>query len=145
MHNILFKFALDHDGIFGGNDRAACKVSDQELKGLMSFFSLDLDLSFPMMTLVRYRGFTVVAMSLLPVDRTTLVYGSNDGGKNVLNSHEKFSRIMIKAGNFLNLRSHLCGMEENDTKRLCAAADIEGHVGHDRNLYLLDFGRAIIN
>ena len=38
VHNILFKFALDSSGLFGGNNLAAAKVGGLELKGLMSYF-----------------------------------------------------------------------------------------------------------
>ena len=144
VHNILFKFAFDNDKVFGGNDAAATKVSEQELKGLMTFFSLDLlDLYFPMMALVRYRGFTLIAMTLLPVDRSTLVYGTHDGGVTVHNSEPKFSQVMKIAGQKLNLRPHLCGAKARNVKELWCAADIEGHVGFDNNFYLLDFGRAM--
>jgi hypothetical protein len=144
VHNILFKFAFDHEKLFGGNDGAAAKVSDQEMKGLMTFFSLDLpSLFFPMMALVRYRGFTVVAMTLLPVDRSTLVYGSHDGGKTVHKSNLMFDALMKTAGGKLNLRPHLCGAKAEQVKELWCAADIEGHVGFDKHLYLLDFGRAM--
>jgi hypothetical protein len=38
VHNILFKFALDSGGLFGGDNLAAAKVGGLELKGLMSYF-----------------------------------------------------------------------------------------------------------
>ena len=118
VHSILFKFAFDNDKVFAGDDGAAAKVSDRELKGLMTFFSLDLPgLFFPMMALVRYRGFTLVAMTLLPVDRSTLVYGSHDGGATVHNSNKRFSELMQIAGERLNLQSHLCGPEKGKNGR----------------------------
>jgi len=38
VHNILFKFALDSGGLFGGDNLAAAKVGGLELKGLMNYF-----------------------------------------------------------------------------------------------------------
>ena len=38
VHNILFKFAVDSAGLFGGNNLAAAKVGGLELKGLVSYF-----------------------------------------------------------------------------------------------------------
>ena len=143
VHGILFKFAFDNDRIFGGSDAAAAKVSDQELKGMMSFFALELpSLFFPMVALVKHHGYTLVAMSLLPVTRSTLVYGSHDGGVTVHNSNNAFSEQMETAGNLLNLRQHICGSDKK-VEKLWVAADIEGHVGVDGQRYLLDFGRAM--
>lgn len=36
----------------------------------------------------------MVAMSILPVDRTTLVYGSADGGRTVMNSDPQAAATM---------------------------------------------------
>ena len=41
-------------------------------------------------------GFRVVAMSLLPIDHTTLVYGSNNGGTTVVNSDPKLDSLMSR-------------------------------------------------
>ena len=81
VHGILFKFALDASGLFGGDDAAAAKVAGQELKGLISYFSLAMpELGLPLMALVDYRGFRVIAMSLLPISSKSLIYGSNNAG-----------------------------------------------------------------
>jgi hypothetical protein len=40
-------------------------------------------LHFPLVVLIDYMGFRLMAMSILPIDRTTLVYGSQDGGKTI--------------------------------------------------------------
>ena len=144
VHDILFKFAIDKDFLFDGNDLAASKVSKQELKGLMTYFGLEIpNIFFPMMALVNYRGFTLVAMTLLPVDSSTIVYGSPDGGATVYNSNQTFMEVMKNAGERLNLQPHLCGVEKEKTVELASAADIEGHLGFDGSLYLLDFGRAM--
>lgn len=47
----------------------------------MAYFNCDIvGLHCPLMALVDYRGFRLIAMSILPIDKTTLVYGSNDAG-----------------------------------------------------------------
>ena len=52
------------------------QVANQELKGLMCYFNLGLkDVFVPLMTLVDYRGFRLVAMSVLPVKKNSLIYG----------------------------------------------------------------------
>ena len=48
---------------------------------------------------------------------------------------------MSLAAKMLNLRPHLCGL--NDTKELAAAADVEGHRGKGGEYYLLDFSRTL--
>ena len=51
-------------------------MANHELKGLMSYFSLGMkDVFMPLMALVDYRGFRLVAMSVLPVNSSTLIYG----------------------------------------------------------------------
>lgn len=118
-HGILFKFALDIAGIYGG-DQFAMKAAGHELKvwpfcglcanqfqGLMCFYNCQIPaLHVPFMALIDYRGtdicdkvwcctgFRVVAMSVLPVDKTTIIYGSNDGGQTVFASNPKFNALM---------------------------------------------------
>jgi len=36
IHNILFKFAVDDKGVYGGNDAAAAKAAGHDLKVSMS-------------------------------------------------------------------------------------------------------------
>jgi hypothetical protein len=40
--NILFKFALDTEGIYGNNDEAAMKAAGHELLGLMSYYNCQI-------------------------------------------------------------------------------------------------------
>jgi len=48
-----------------------------DLKGLGSYMNCGIqDLHFPLMCLVDYRGFRLIAMSILPIDETTIQYGS---------------------------------------------------------------------
>jgi hypothetical protein len=138
--NILFKFALDTEGIYGNNDEAAMKAAGHELLGLMSYYNCQIPgLSLPLMALINYRGFRLVALSLLPIDKTTLIYGSSDGGQHVRATIPKFNLLMEQAAAILNLKAHLVGM--NSKAILHAAGDIEGHYGKDKRSYLVDFAR----
>ena len=57
VHNILFKFALDTDGLYGGDDALAAKVAGHELQGLQAYFNCNIPhLCLPLMALVDYRG-----------------------------------------------------------------------------------------
>eukprot|EP01130_Rhizamoeba_saxonica_P016324 TRINITY_DN7530_c0_g1_i1.p1 TRINITY_DN7530_c0_g1~~TRINITY_DN7530_c0_g1_i1.p1 ORF type:complete len:885 (-),score=187.58 TRINITY_DN7530_c0_g1_i1:58-2367(-) len=108
VHNILFKFAMDYHGLFG-NDYAAAKVAGNELRGLMSYFNCGVEeLNVPLMCLVDYRGFRLIAMSLFPVDDSTLIYGSCDAGRSMVSKVSEFNDIMQKVAERINLKSHDC-------------------------------------
>ena len=84
-----------------------------------------------MMALVDYRGFRLIAMSVLPVQGDSLIYGSKDAGMTVKKSDPVFNGLMKEAGERLNLAPHLCGMDPEELKELWSACDIEGHLGVD--------------
>lgn len=80
---IMFKFASDIKGIYG-NDENAARIANHDLRSLVHVLNCwEPDVHVPMMTLVDYRGFRVVGMSLLPIDRTTIIHGSCDNGKTI--------------------------------------------------------------
>lgn len=79
VRGILFKFAVD-SGIFAGNHVAAAKVAGRELTSILSVWNKAIrGLSVPLMCLVDYKGFRLVAMSVLPIGKDTIVYGSDTG------------------------------------------------------------------
>ena len=58
------------------------KVAGHEIRGLNAYLSCGLrGLCFPLMVSVDFLGYRVLAMSVLPIDQTTIRYGSADGGK----------------------------------------------------------------
>lgn len=72
VNGILFKFARDWKQIYGGDSNAA-KAAGHELLCVRSVLQLDVpDIFTPLMTLVDYAGFRITAVSLLPIDSTTL-------------------------------------------------------------------------
>src|SRR5262245_57080043 len=103
------------------------------------------------MALVDYRGFRIIAMSILPISATTLVSGSSDAGRTVYASCEemnlKLKKAAKKANSFqpsvllrtfplnlaysvqLNLDPHVCGTRAENTEFLYSATDLEGHIG----------------
>ena len=118
------------------------QVAGHELKGLKAYFSLGMtDIRVPIMALVDYRGFRLIAMSVLPVSGNSLVYGSKDAGYvwwndsldifiycnllslslcgnsyTVRKSNARFNQLMKAAGKRLNLKPHRCGVRPNKTK-----------------------------
>lgn len=145
VRNLLFKFAVDlqlPDGkwLYGGSkrcDEAAMKVASNELTGLIHCFKCEVPaLHLPLMVLIDYRGYRLTALSLLPIDKSTLVYGSDDAGATVHNKLRLFASKMEQISSMLNLMGH----NVHGTK-INGPADLEGHRGHDGRLYLLDFSR----
>jgi len=142
VRSILFKFALDTEGIYGGNDAAAAKVAGHELKGVQAYFNCSIQgLCLPLIALVDYRGFRLLAISLLPITRETLICGSHDGGRTVLNKDTTFDRKMKHAAGILNIRGHDAGTDPASRTFIHSAADVEGHLGTDGRYYLVDFSR----
>ena len=82
------------------------------------------------MALVDYRGFRLIAISLLPVTDQTIVYGSKDGGRTINDESEPLREMMKRAASILNIKPHMCGFYEYNRKLLYSAADIEGHLGN---------------
>lgn len=138
VQGILFKFAVDKNDLYGG-DHYAAKAAGHELKSLIQVYKSRVpDLYVPMMCLVDYLGYRLIAMSMLPVDTTTLCYGSGDGGMDVHDDIPEFNAMMGKLGNILNLKPHSAGA---GGKVIIGPCDIEGHRGRDNQFYLLDFAR----
>lgn len=164
VHNILFKFALDKRDFYG-SDAAAAKVAGHELQGLISLFNCDeVGLCMPLMALVDYKGFRLIAISTLPVNSETLCYGTCDGGRTIHGGTDNFNRRVAGAcvrgggagalwllnrggattalSRTINVKAHYCGTEANKVL-MYSACDLEGHIGLDNKLYLLDFSRVM--
>jgi hypothetical protein len=108
-------------------------------KGLKAYFSVaDPDLHFPLMALIDYKGFRLIAVSMLPLGRGSLIYGSEDAGVTVHAKDKRLNELIEVASKRLNLKPHCCG-KNNVT--VYSPVDLEGHVGTDGRFYLLDFSR----
>jgi WD40 repeat protein len=138
VEGILFKFADDHLGLYGGVENAM-KASSLDLLGCTAVLRSPVpELHVPLMCKIDYRGFRLTAMSLLPLNGSqSLVYGSDDGCKTVRNIDSEFDDCMRKLAGFLNLKQHrVHGVD------LWTAADVEGHRSLvDHRMYLIDFSR----
>lgn len=65
------------------------------------------ELRLPLLALIDYRGYRLCAVSLLPVNSNeTMMYGSSDGGKTVLNKHQEIAALMEEFGKRMNLKQH---------------------------------------
>lgn len=138
VQGILFKFAVDKNNLYNG-DHYAAKAAGHDLKSLIQVYKSRIPgLYVPMMCLVDYLGYRLIAMSMLPVDTTTLCYGSCDGGMEVHDDIPEFNSKMLELGKVLNLKAHAAG---SGGKEIVGPCDIEGHRGRDNQFYLLDFAR----
>lgn len=54
-----------------------------------------------------YNGFRLLCSAVLPLGKTTLRYGSNDGGVTCKNESPELMRKIKKACKWLNLRKHM--------------------------------------
>ncbi len=139
--NVLFKFAIDM-GVFEGDHSSAAKVAGLELQGLRAYYGTQMNgLHFPLMAMIDKKGFRLIASSLLPLKE--LVYGSNDAAHTIFRENAQMNALLEAAGKKLNLKPHMCGMTPEASKLMYSCVDLEGHLGQDGRLYLLDFSRAM--
>lgn len=114
------------------------KAASHELKGLMSYYSCNIKgLAFPLMAVIDYKGFRVLALSILPIKENSLCYGSSNAGRNVHRDNPDINRKMDEAASILFLKKHYVTRDI----QLSAPGDLEVHIGSDGLYYLLDFAR----
>ena len=66
------------------------------------------DLCLPLMSLVNYRGFRLLAMSILPVlGSKSIVYGSDNYGHTIHNNDFVLNKMMEQAAKILNIKQHM--------------------------------------
>ncbi|KYQ91377.1 hypothetical protein DLAC_08332 [Tieghemostelium lacteum] len=145
--DIIFKFVVDTElypglWMYGNNKRSdefAQKSANHEIKGLNHFMDISEGLiRFPLMTIIDYRGYRLLAISSLPIGKDTIVYGSCDAGKTVHNSNPKIYAEMERISKILNLREHEVGLKQT---KIYGPGDIEIHEGRDGRFYMIDFAR----
>jgi hypothetical protein len=141
VNNIFMKFAIDMHGIYGG-DEWSRKAASLELLGQDAYLMCQSnvpDLRTPVMALVDYRGFRILATCVLPlVKGSSLLYGSDDGGRTCHADDAYVNEMMSKCGELLNLKEHLV---TDKRVKISAPCDIEVHRGKDSNIYVLDTAR----
>eukprot|EP01125_Pyxidicula_operculata_P016192 TRINITY_DN5543_c0_g1_i1.p1 TRINITY_DN5543_c0_g1~~TRINITY_DN5543_c0_g1_i1.p1 ORF type:complete len:828 (+),score=126.38 TRINITY_DN5543_c0_g1_i1:1-2484(+) len=153
VNSILFKFAIDNKGLFGGNELSAWKQAGQDLLCMNAYSQLivnqltDHNVTFPLCCLVDYRGFRLVCVSLIPIGPDSILYGTPDSGQNLFVDPE-MEKVMDNMGTLLNIKKHwvTCRSRTSTTlmaKKLSSCADLEVHKGLDGRFYLLDFARAM--
>jgi hypothetical protein len=103
---------------------------------LISFFSS----FFHFYYIVEFNlGYRIIASSLLPITKQTIIYGSNDAGRTYFNKNPTFDKIMKKAAEQLNLAGHYVGPDAKHFQY--TPADLEGHASGDGRYYVVDTAR----
>ncbi|GAM18575.1 hypothetical protein SAMD00019534_017500 [Acytostelium subglobosum LB1] len=147
--DIIFKFVMDVEiapglwmyGDQSRSDEKAQKSAGHELKGLNHFMEHSEGIiRFPLAAIIDYGGYRLLAISRLPINKKTIVYGSNDGGKTVHNSDTKVDTEMRRLAKKMNIKGHLVGL--TSPTLIYGPGDIEVHKGTDGRYYMIDFARA---
>lgn len=119
------------------------KAAKHDLRGVISLYNCHIsNLRVALVALIDFRGFRLIAQSLLPINKKTLKYGSDDGGL-TFQSHPQLSEMMQEAGHKLNLKTHTFVPHKQQERKyeIVGPADIEGHIGADGEIYIVDVAR----
>jgi len=98
--------------------------------------------------MIDYLGRRVLVTASLPIDHSeknsTLLYGSNDGGENIVTQtdDEVVVDMMKRLSQSLNLKEHYVGLR-HPFQLLYVAFDIEWHKGTDGRYYVIDTARLL--
>tara|TARA_R110002050_G_scaffold299314_1_gene464532 strand:+ start:996 stop:1304 length:309 start_codon:yes stop_codon:yes gene_type:complete len=73
-------------------------VGSHELKGSIAYFNCltaeeHKKIGIPLVVLVDYMGFRLVAESLLPINKNSLIYGTSDAGKTMHCDDPEFNKV----------------------------------------------------
>lgn len=87
------------------------------MKGLMGYLDCRVSgLHFPLCAVIDYRGFSLIAQSVVPVTKNTILYGSADGGHTVHCDDHILNAKMHLAATMLNLKGHYVYSREVNQK-----------------------------
>lgn len=153
---LFFKMPVDVHGVFG-SDMAALKGCSKELTNLRVLAKLlvgeqvlrrgrvftgermSSSLTIPLAAIIDFFGERLFASVLLPVSDATLVHGSSDGGRTVVDASPLARSEAERVAARLHLKPHRVGSAARSVV-LPLAADVEIHSSGDR-LYVLDVAR----
>ncbi|GAM21633.1 hypothetical protein SAMD00019534_048080 [Acytostelium subglobosum LB1] len=147
-NDIIFKFVVDTEiapgvwmyGDTTRSDEKAQKSASHELKGLNHFMDHSKGIiRFPLVSIIDYAGYRLLAVSCLPITKSSIVYGSNDGGRTMHNSEPIVEAEMIRMAGLLNIKGHFSGL--TTPTLIYGPGDIEVHKGSDNRFYMIDFAR----
>jgi len=125
---LFCKFARDDKRLYGGRDELAVKMAKNEIRCGNALLQLRVpSLHLSMMVCHRIHGHAVITTALMPLSDSSLVYGSKDAARIVLNSNDQMNELMDRVGAQLNLLPHAITNHPAD-KLMAVAVDCEGHI-----------------
>jgi len=125
------------------DDEKAMKVANHEQKSLNALIDAKINnLHYPLVTRIDYKGFRMLAVSILPIKgKDTILTGSSDGCQSIHSSHST-TKILEEISDKFHLSKHLVkGSGNKDYVELVGPFDLEFHKGTDHNIYSVDFSR----
>ena len=154
--NIRFKMATDDDGMYNGNIDACAKAYGNKLRGSIGYIKCYIPgMELPMMCLVDFRGFRLMAEAVMPLDvkkydqygtelssSEKIVMGTKDRGLHIHNEDAELHRLLGLAAEKMNLSQHgVKGKDDLSPGYFWCPADIRGYRGSDERLYICNLGR----
>ncbi|URE31156.1 hypothetical protein MUK42_16295 [Musa troglodytarum] len=128
------------------SEQATYASANNDLKGTKAYQEADVPGLYNLaMAIVDYRGYRVVAQSIIPGilqgDKSnSLLYGSVDNGKKIC-WNESFHSKVVEAAKCLHLKEHMVLDGSGNAVKLAAPVECKGIVGSDDRHYLLDLMR----
>uniref|UniRef100_A0A1D1Z9L5 Clustered mitochondria protein homolog n=1 Tax=Anthurium amnicola TaxID=1678845 RepID=A0A1D1Z9L5_9ARAE len=128
------------------SEQATYASANNDLKGTKAYQEADVPGLYNLaMAIIDYRGYRVVAQSIIPGilqgDKSdSLLYGSVDNGKKIC-WDEAFHSKVLEAAKHLHLKEHAVLDGSGNVVKLAAPVECKGIVGSDDRHYLLDLMR----
>nr|XP_029116585.1 clustered mitochondria protein isoform X2 [Elaeis guineensis] len=128
------------------NEQATYASANNDLKGTKAYQEADVPGLYNLaMAIIDYRGYRVVAQSIIPGilqgDKSdSLLYGSVDNGKKIC-WDESFHSKVVEAAKRLHLKEHTVMDGSGNVVKLAAPVESKGIIGSDDRHYLLDLMR----
>lgn len=122
LMRVLLCFAL-----FSRPPRGCARLTLPARRGIMEYMDCQLPgLCFPLVALIDYMGYRLMAASILPIDRSTLVYGSQDGGRTIASQRdEAVARLVARAAARLRVAQHVLRDGAGRAHTLWSCVDLE--------------------
>lgn len=148
-NNIFFSHTSDSRDSFKnavlGPKETALKAAYNDLNGVRMINELEIDGIHTVETaIIQYRGYHLVAQSILPglfsgliQGEKSIAYGSLEG--KIICSDKDFHESLGKAAPLLHLKEHKVKDSEGTVHTLWTSSNIKGVVGADGRKYFLDF------
>lgn len=138
--NVFIKFVEFDERLFADYSVAA-RVAHHEFRALEAIRCIRQPLIHTgLQVLLDVCGFRCSATAALPIDGSTLVYGSADAAAAVATSEAGLNAAIAAVAHKLNLAAHYVGRGER-RYLVHGPADLEGHLGRDGNYYVVDTSR----